>query len=114
MDNKKNMEILMKIDILKYFEEALKNMGPRKGVLGEKYTKLTLLLSLIAGVLGYPTINIVKGDSSIGKTNLSNAVTGLFRTHKLGMLSPKAIKYLESYDFDVLYVQEITEAESHS
>ena len=108
------IKLLYRTDMLKYFEDSLMDMSARKGVLGEKHTKFTLLLSLVAGTLGYPTINMLKGDSSTGKTNLANAITGLFNTSKVGELSPTALKYIEDYDFDVLYIQEITEAESNS
>jgi hypothetical protein len=81
-DRKRFIKILCRIDLLGYFEMALADMGARKGVLGEKNTKFTLFLSLIAGVFGYMTINVLKGDSSVGKTNLANAVTGLFNTQK--------------------------------
>ena len=55
-DDKVSIEILSKIDIfLGHYEDALTNMGARKGVLGEKYNKFSLLLSLVAGVTGYPT-----------------------------------------------------------
>lgn len=87
--------------------------GPDMGfIIGEVESKHTLNFNCLGARLGLSTINTLKGDSSIGKTNTANVVTGLHRTKKVGSLSDTALKYADDLNhIDILYIQETLEEE---
>ncbi|QUH24189.1 hypothetical protein HYG87_10685 [Methanobacterium alkalithermotolerans] len=107
------IEILSRPDLLSYIDEALYERPPNKGfIIGEVESKHTLNFNCIGARLGLSTINTLKGESSIGKTNTANVVTGLHRIKKVGSLSDTALKYADDLDqVDIIYIQETLEEE---
>ena len=112
--NKRNLtdSILKRPNLINFIEESLAEKSVAKAVKGEKHSKFTALLLCNAIPLGLKFMIVFKGSSSIGKTNLANLITGLFKTKKIGELSPTAIKYSGDFYYDILYYQETSEKES--
>lgn len=112
-EKKHLIEILKQPDLLKYVDEALEEKEVNKAVKGEIHSKLTSFMLCNTMNLGNYLMLVFKGSSSIGKTNLANLVTGLFKTKKIGELSPTALKYAgDEKQYHILYHQETSEKES--
>lgn len=106
------INLLKKENLLYYTKISMKEKDIDKSIIGEYHSSLTLFLNCIGALNGIETINTLKGSSSIGKTAVSNMVTGLFNTKKVGDLSPTALKHGEDYDtYDILYLQESLESD---
>ncbi|MBP2045145.1 hypothetical protein [Methanobacterium aggregans] len=110
---KELIQLLKRPDLLSFIDEALYERSPDDGfIIGEVESKHTLNFNCLGARLGLSTINTLKGDSSIGKTNTANVVTGLHRTKKVGSLSDTALKYADDLEnIDILYIQETLEEE---
>lgn len=110
---KELIQLLKRPDLLGFIDEALYERSPDTGfIIGEVESKHTLNFNCLGARLGLSTINTLKGDSSIGKTNTANVVTGLHRTKKVGSLSDTALKYADDLEnIDILYIQETLEEE---
>jgi Mn-dependent DtxR family transcriptional regulator len=106
-------KILERPDLLSYIDRAFYERSTSSGfIIGEVESKHVLNFNCIGARLGISTINTLKGESSIGKTNTANVVTGIHRTKKVGSLSDTALKYSEDWNLiDILYIQETLEDE---
>ena len=107
------ISFLKREDLLSFIDKALYERSPDEGfIIGEVESKHVLNFNCVGARLGLSTINTLKGESSIGKTNTANVVTGLHRTKKVGSLSETALKYADDLaQIDILYIQETLEEE---
>lgn len=107
------VKLLERLDLLSFIDQALYERSPDQGfIIGEVESKHILNFNCIGARLGLSTINTLKGESSIGKTNTANVVTGLHKTKKVGSLSDTALKYADDMEeIDILYIQETVEEE---
>lgn len=107
------VKLLERPDLLSFIDQALYERSPDQGfIIGEVESKHILNFNCIGAMLGLSTINTLKGESSIGKTNTANVVTGLHKTKKVGSLSDTALKYADDMEeIDILYIQETVEEE---
>ena len=107
------IKILKRPDLLKYIKDSLEERDVDEAIIGEIHSKLTSFILCNAMNLGHYLMIVFKGSSAVGKTNIANMVTGLFKTKKIGDLSPTALKYsIEDNDYHILYHQETSEKES--
>lgn len=100
-----SIKLLKRPDLLKRVKIAMEERNVDKSVIGEERSSLTLFLNCVGALNDIQTINTLKGSSSAGKTAVANMVTGLFRTKKVGDLSPTALKHGD-HDYHILYMQE--------
>ena len=107
------LKVLNRPDLLGFVGTAFDEKDVNQAVKGEIHSKLTSFILCNAMSLEIHLIIVFKASSSSGKTNLANMVTGLFKTKKIGELSPTALKYSKDEEvFHILYYQETSEEES--
>ena len=101
----KAMELLRDPNLLARICQILE----RNGLVKERRNKIYLLLCCLSGISKMPGVQQMvqlQASSRAGKTYLANKITDLFKTKKMGELSPTAIKYIEWNDEQVFYFQE--------
>jgi len=107
--NGKAIELLHDPNLLGFVKETLD-----EDIVGEVKNKLYIFLMLLSGKRKEPKqkqIIVLKGEPGGGKTVISNVETEFFKTKKVGRFTEHALDYTDLSQYEVLYLQEILDAD---